>query len=418
MVKHFVAPEEKVGFEKNVNDVEIGQLAEELKRVSVDDTVENEYWKSLCEELQQQNTCLKISEKVLSNLLEKTIEKNVELVEEKSCELVKCTKETIRSREKLRNVIEQEDSLILEMEQLKREYDTVMTEYKVVKQELEGLKTKIRNEVNYRVEEKINDILVSLEVHKRFLDESKNYANDLEKDNEDLIGANAELSIKLEEYKLMLQSMKESVSILENDKLELEQQLNKVLIDSRAFKEKIDSEFVVIDPNQDDHSMSEVDVHGGNEVLDQLIAINVGEAPPSSSAPLSVTSSTSVPLLSSTVPLSISASSNVSLGTPTSADHQESILSLTATALYSPSLECPLCGETFLQNQVRDLESHVEGHDIENMLNCPVCNKLFDKSARVEYQIHIETHFQLEALEDYQRDQLSLAERGWDLGFD
>jgi len=174
---------------------------------------------------------------------------------------------------------------------------------------------------------------------------------------------------------------------------------------------KGDSEFVVINPTRDEQIMSEVDVFSGNEVL---TASTVDEAP----SPPSASSSTSVPLLSSTVPLPTSTSSNVSLETQTSSDNQRSLSSLPPTVSPPPSLECPLCGETFLQDQLRDLENHVEGHDIENMLNCLVCNKVFDKLAGVEYQIHVETHFQLEALEDYQRDQLSLAERGWDLGFD
>jgi len=451
MVKHFVAPEQEVGFEENVNDVE---LAEELKKVTVDEIEDDEYWKSLCEELQQQNTCLKISEKVLSNLLENTIEKNIKIVEEKSCVLGKCPKETIKNRDtamkKLRIGIEQEDLLRLEMEQLKEENDKVKTEYKVVKQEFEVLKTKIRKEDSSRTEERMNDILVSLEVHKRFLNESENYVKDLEEDKKDLeedkrdlVDANAFLSVALEEYKLMHHCMKESVAMLENDKLELEQQLIKVSRESysRASKEsasiacleeeiqivqgecaemrlklayyeellgKSESEFVVIDPTRDEQRMSKVDIFSGNEVL---TASAVDEAPSPPSAPLPASSSTSVPFLSST-------SSNVSLETQTSSDNQESLSSLPPTVSPPPSLECPLCGEIFLQDQLRDLENHVDGHDIENMLNCPVCNKVFDKLAGVEYQIHVETHFQLEALEDYQRDQLSLAERGWDLGFD
>jgi len=460
IVKPFVAPEQKVGLEKKVNDVELEHLAEELKSLSVGEIeeTEDEYWKSLCEELQQHNTCLKISEKVLSNLLENTIEKNVRLVEERSGVSGKYPKETIKNTntavKKLRIVIEQDDSLRLEMEQLKEENCKVKTVYKVVEQELEGLKTKIREE-DPRMEEKMNDILVSLEVHKRFLDESKNYVKDLEEDKKDLeeekrdlVDANAFLSVALDEYKLMHQCMKESVTMLENDKLELEQQLNKVIREShsRASKEsasvacleeeikivqgecaemrlklayyeellgKGESEFVVIDPTRVEQGMSEVDVLSGNEVLK---ASNVAESPPAPSAPASP--STSVPLLSSTVSLPASTSSNVSLETQTSSDNQESLSSLTPTASPPTSLECPLCGETFLQNQVGDLENHVERHDIENMLNCPVCNKLFDKLAGVDHQIHVETHFQLEALEDYQREQLSLAERGWDLGFD
>merc|ERR1712179_448907 len=51
---------------------------------------------------------------------------------------------------------------------------------------------------------------------------------------------------------------------------------------------------------------------------------------------MGTSSSTSVPLLSSTVPLPISTSSNVSQETQTSADNQESIFSLTATATASP----------------------------------------------------------------------------------
>merc|ERR1719369_2420945 len=133
------------------------------------------------------------------------------------------------------------------MEQLKKDNDKVKTEYKVVKQEFEGLKTKIRKEDSSRTEERMNDILVSLEVHKRFLNESNNYVKDLEEDKKDLeedkrylVDANAFLSVALQEYKLMHQCMKESVAMLENDKLELEQQLIKVIREShsRASKEE------------------------------------------------------------------------------------------------------------------------------------------------------------------------------------
>ena len=131
--------------------------------------------------------------------------------------------------------------------------------------------------------------------------------------------------------------------------------------------------------------------------------------PQAPSIPLTVSSSsTEVPTSSSSIQQSTCTPSSGPPETHPSAVGKELTGALTST---DPRLVCPLCSETFLQNQSNDLAIHVERHDIENMLDCPVCNKLFDKLARLEYENHVETHFPEEV-------QLSLAERGWDLGFD
>ena len=434
MVKEFVAPELRVSSQKNVNNVELGPLVEELETVSIKDMVNGNL--QSCEELQQQIACLSLSEKLLSNFLEKTMEKNEELVKTfgRKDSVVK----------KLRDAIEQEDALQHEVEQLKEENFKVKAELYEVKQESEGMKSKI-----IMNEEKVNDILVSLDVHKRFLDESKNYVKDLEEDKRELTNLNMELNEELKKYKIMHSSMKESITMLENDKIDLEHQLKNVLQESHSrisqesdlvssleeeikvlmkqfaemrsdlakyyelLLEKSEDEFVVVDHNPDDQNVSENEEIGGNGDLEQIIVSEVSDVfhnfPQAPSIPLTVSSSsTEVPHSSSSIKQPTCTPSSGPPETHPSAEVKELKGALTFT---DPRLVCPLCSETFLQNQSNDLEIHVERHDIENMLDCPVCNKLFDKLARLEYENHVETHFPEEV-------QLSLAERGWDLGFD
>ena len=414
MVKEFVAPE-LVSSQKNVNDVELGPLVEELETVSIKDMVNGNL--QSCEELQQQIACLSLSEKLLSNFLEKTLEKNEELVKtfERKDSVVK----------KLRGAIEQEDALQHEVEQLKEEHFKVKAELYEVKQESEEMKSKIRMN-----EEKVNDILVSLDVHKRFLDESKNYAKDLEEDKRELTDMNMELNEELKKYKIMHNSMKESITMLENDKLDLELQLKNVLRESHSrisqesalvsslqeeiivlmkqlaemrsdlakyyelLLEKSEDEFVVVDLNPNDQKVSKNEEIAANGALEQIVS-EVGDAfhnvPQAPSIPLTVSSSsTEVPPSSSSIQQPTCTSPSGPPETHPSAEDKELTGALTST---DPRLECPFCSETFLQNQSNDLEIHVERHDIENMLDCPVCNKLFDKIARLEYQNHVEAHF-------------------------
>jgi hypothetical protein len=55
-------------------------------------------------------------------------------------------------------------------------------------------------------------------------------------------------------------------------------------------------------------------------------------------------------------------------------------------------LKCPICEETFDEDDVRDLEIHVD-HHLATSLICPVCNVSFGMTNREAFERHVQEHF-------------------------
>jgi len=323
------------------NEKNVENISEEFLEDRYVEKVEVGYWKALSEEQRLKIDCLKISEDVWSKLLEKE-KKSSGNVSEENIKLKKSLgdtetylKETV---EKLRVSIQQEDSLRQEIARLKNENEVVKTAVNDVRQELEETKTKMKSEDPSSFEEKMEDILVDLEVHKKMLQECTKRVVDLKEENKELTDKNAEVMLKLKEHEKMNESMKETITMLENDKLDLEQQLS-----------------------------------SKNDTPATITTKDIG-------------------------------------GTSVATEFANSV-----TASLADEHECPLCGISFPDTKIAEWQNHVEQHDIENMIQCPKCDQLFDKEASQEHQKHMKAHLQLQ---DYEREQMSLAERGWDLGLE
>ena len=52
-------------------------------------------------------------------------------------------------------------------------------------------------------------------------------------------------------------------------------------------------------------------------------------------------------------------------------------------------LKCPICDETFDEDDVRDLEIHVD-HHLATSLICPVCNVSFGITNREAFERHVQ----------------------------
>ena len=52
-------------------------------------------------------------------------------------------------------------------------------------------------------------------------------------------------------------------------------------------------------------------------------------------------------------------------------------------------LKCPICEETFDEDDVRELEIHVD-HHLATSLICPVCNLSFGMSNREAFERHVQ----------------------------
>merc|ERR1719158_853050 len=324
-----------------VHEKNVENISEVFLENSYVEKVEVGYWKALSEEQRLKIDCLKISEEVWSNLLTKekkasgnVSEENIKL-RESLCDTETNLKET---NEKLRVLIIQEDSLRQEVACLKNENEVVNTTLNDVRQELEETKTKMKSEDPSSFKEKMEDILVDLEVHKKLLQECTKHVEDLKEENKELTDKNAEVMLKLKELEKMSESMIETVTVLENDNLDLEQQLS-----------------------------------GENDTLATITTKDIG-------------------------------------GTSVGTEFANSV-----TAPLPDEHECPLCGIIFPDTKIAEWQNHVEQHDIANMIQCPICDQLFDKEASQEHQKHVEAHLQLQ---DYEREQMSLAESGWDLGLE
>jgi len=302
------------------------KISEEFLDNSYVEKVEVGYWKALSKKQRLKIDGLKISEDVWRNLLEKEKEasgnfsaENIKL-RESLCDAETKLKETI---ERLRVLIEQEDSLRQEIACLKSENEVVQTTLNDVRQELEETKTTLKSEDEDPSSSK--DILADLEVHKK-------HVVDIKEENEKLTDKNAELRFKLKELESVNEGLKESVTILENDKIDLKQQLS----------------------NKNDSLVTTTTTDTGGT----SVATEVAD----------------------------------SVAAPLANEH-----------------ECPLCGMSFPDTKIAEWQNHVEQHDIDSMIQCPICDQLFDKEASNECQKHVQAHYQLQ---DYEREQLSLAERG------
>jgi len=299
----------------------------------------------------------------------------------------------------------------------------------------------------------------------------------LEEDKSELIDENKETKQKLKDLEALNKSMKVSVEMLENDKLELEKRLKKMSAENISRNEQ-DSSIIARKGNHDALHYQEQSSSSFSAPLSSEIFFKNAEMMFEESARLFRKSSGSLTWKETgrvrAMIVKERASdkarflmrreddsevfSNYSINsfdlytdtdkrvrrweywigstnemffiqfrTEEQADNFEKIFTQAKSASRgdtSPSspamteqvseLECPLCEQKFPKTQISELEIHVEQHDIENMPECPMCGKIFDKKDRLEYQDHVQGHLQLQ---DDAREQLSLAERGWDLGF-
>lgn len=58
-------------------------------------------------------------------------------------------------------------------------------------------------------------------------------------------------------------------------------------------------------------------------------------------------------------------------------------------------LECPVCGEEFEENNIRDLEFHVDAH-LATTRTCPICSQRFDARNEDGFKKHVDDHFTAE----------------------
>jgi len=317
--------------------------------------------------------------------------------------------------------------------------------------------------------------VINLEIHQKFLEEKSAEVEVLEEDKSELIDENKETKRKLKDLEALNKSMKVSVEMLESDKLELEKRLIKMSAENISRNEQYSSIIashenhdaldyrVQSSPSPSAPSSSEIFFKNAEMMFEEsAMLFSKGSATFLSElkvramivrdrasgkarflmrreddskvfAKYCISSFELYPDIDKRVRrwdycngLSNKMFS-IQFKTEEVADNFDKILTQAKsvsgrnTSPTSPAmneqvseLECPLCEQKFPKTQINELEIHVEQHDIENMRECPMCGKMFDQKDRLEYQDHVQSHLQLQ---DDVREQLSLAERGWDLGF-